>query len=90
MTGQVRTLGFRGQAGPGGLERIRVVLGQLAGIYNACLSQYRMAEHQDPDLFGRSLQGRQLTELRAEIPEFQTVLRRAHRRSTGKPACPSA
>ena len=77
MTNQVRTLKFRGQVGPGGLERIQEVLGQLAEIYNGCLSQYRMAERQYPELFNHFLQGRQLTHLRAEIPEFRTVLRRA-------------
>ena len=77
MTTQVRTLKFRGQVGPGGLQRVREVLDQLAEIYNTCLSQYRMAERQDPDLFNRFLQGRQLTQFRAEMPEFSTVLRRA-------------
>ena len=76
MTTQVRTLKFRGQVSGGGLERIQEVLNQLAEIYNTCLSQYRMAEHRDPGLFNRFLQGRQLTELRAEMPEFSTVLRR--------------
>ena len=77
MTTQVRTLKFRGQVSTGGVERIQDVLGQLAEIYNACLSQYRMAERQNPELFNRFLQGRQLTQLRTEMPEFSTVLRRA-------------
>ena len=34
MTEHVRTLRFRGKTGPGGLERTRPVLGQLAEIHN--------------------------------------------------------
>ena len=73
MTTQVRTLKFRGQVGPGGLERVREALDQLAEIYNACLSQHQMAERQDPELFSRSRQGRQLTQLRVEMPESEQL-----------------
>ena len=76
MTEQVRTLKFLGKATPVGIPRFQEVLAHLAEIYNACLLQYRLAEKSDPDLFDRFLQGRQLTQLRAAMPEFSGTLRR--------------
>ena len=44
---------------------------------NACIQQYLLAEQNAPKHFNRFLQENQLTELRAALPEFSTVLRKA-------------
>lgn len=49
---------------------------QLTEIHDACLYQYRLAEQNGPDKFSRYSQQKEITELRAALPEFTTVSRR--------------
>ena len=75
---QTRTLRFQGRVdSPKATARLEKVLAQLGHIYDSCLLQYRMAEHQDPELFNSNFQQKQLTKLRKDFPEFAKVYRRA-------------
>ena len=75
---QTRTLKFQGRANSQeSLERLRTVLAQLGELYDACLYQHRLAEHREPKHFNEFRQKKELTQLRADFPEFDGVFRRA-------------
>ena len=77
MSKQALTLRYQGRVNnKASLERLRTVLEQLGELYDACITQYRLAETRDPDLFGKNLQDNQLTQARADIPGLKDLHRR--------------
>ena len=74
---QIRTLKAKGRVNsPSALDRIQAVHSFLAEIHDGCLYQYKLAEQHHPTRFHRFSQQKDLTELRANSPEFKNLNRR--------------